>query len=188
MRRCAVWMGCALLLLTGCAPVAREPDNLALVRVLGVDGESPVTLTAVCGRDKQGKVGRGSAEAEEFQQARGQIPWSGTAEELSLTGVSYLLVGPEADLERILFSVLEDADLGATATVWLTEGGAAAVLEACEDPAANLELLTLQGIKAPTVAQAIAALSSVGEVSLPCLEARDGKLSERGERQWRTDG
>ena len=186
MRGCAVLILCALLL-TGCAPVAREPDNLILVRVLGVDGGSPTILTAVCARDKQGNVGRGRAEAETFEQARRQIPWSGTAEELSLTGVSYLLIGPETDLENFLYSVLEDEDLGATATVWLTETGAAAELEICEDPAADLELLTLQGVRAPTVAQAVAALSSTGEVSLPCLEMRDGKFDERGVRQWRTD-
>lgn len=186
MRRCAVLILCALLL-TGCAPVAREPDNLALVRVLGVDGGSPTVLTAVCARDKQGHVGRGHAEAGTFEQARRQIPWSGTAEEMSLTGVSYLLIGPETDLGRLLYSVLEDADLGATATVWLAEAGAAAVLEACEDPAADLELLTLQGIRAPTVAQAVAALSSTGEVSLPCIGVRNGKLKEEGVRQWQTD-
>ena len=186
MRRCAVLILCALLL-TGCASVAREPDNLALVRVLGVDGDSPVVLMAVCAREKQGNVGRGHAEAETFEQARRQIPWSGTTEELSLTGVSYLLVGPETDLENLLYSVLEDEDLGATATVWKAETGAAAVLEACEDPAADLELLTLQGIKAPTVAQAVASLSSVGEVFLPCLGERDGKIEEQGVCRWRAD-
>ena len=186
MKRCAVLAVCVLLL-TGCAPVAREPDNLALVRVLGMDGGSPVVLTAVCARNKQGEIGRGVAQAEDFEKVRRQIPWSGTAEELSLTGVSYLLIGPETDLESLLYFVLEDADLGATATVWLTEEDAAAVLEACEDPAADLELLTLQGIRAPTVAQTVAALSSTGEVFLPCLEVRNGKLKEEGERQWQTD-
>jgi hypothetical protein len=186
MRLCAVLILCALLL-TGCAPVAREPDNLMLVRVLGVDGGSPTVLTAVCARDNQGEVGRGSAEAENFEQARRQIPWSGSAEELSLTGVSYLVIGPEVDLENLLYSVLEDADLGAVATVWKVATGAAAALEACEDPAADLELLMLQGIKAPTVAQAVAALSGAGEVSLPCLVVRNGKLKEQGVCRWQTD-
>src|SRR5699024_10956811 len=39
------------LVLCGCAPTAREPDQLALVRVLGVAGSGPVELTAVCGLD-----------------------------------------------------------------------------------------------------------------------------------------
>ena len=34
------------LVLCGCAPTAREPDQLALVRVLGVAGAGPVELTA----------------------------------------------------------------------------------------------------------------------------------------------
>ena len=185
MKRWSVLAGCVLLLLSGCAPVAREPDDLALVRVLGVDGSSPVALTAVCARGESGDAERGYAEAESFERARGQIPWSGTAEELSLTGVDYLLIGPNAELEELLYSVLEDTDLGAAATVWLLEEAASVTLEACGDPAADLELLTLKGVEAPTVAQAVAALSSAGEVSLPCLTARDGKLEERGERRWR---
>lgn len=187
MKRCAGLIGCVLLVLTGCAPIAREPDNLALVRVLGVDGSEPIMLTAVCARDTQGQVGRGRAAGDDFEQARRQIPWSGTAEELSLTGVSYLLIGPEADLESLLYYVLEDADLGATATVWLMGADASAELEACEDPVADLELLTMQGMLAPTVAQALAALSSNGEVTLPCLEEQNGVLREQGVQQWRAD-
>ena len=187
MKRWFVLAGCILLLLSGCAPVAREPDDLALVRVLGVDGASPVALTAVCARGESGETERGYAKAENFERARGRLPWSGTAEELSLTGVGYLLIGPHVDLEELLLSILEDADLGATATVWLLEEDAAVVLDACEDPAADLELLSLKGVKAPTVAQAVAVLSSTGKVSLPCLSVRDGKLGERGERQWQAD-
>ena len=48
MRRTALAL-LALLVLTGCAPTAREPDRLALVRVLGVDGGGPVALAGVCG-------------------------------------------------------------------------------------------------------------------------------------------
>lgn len=183
------WLAMALipLLLCGCAPVAREPDDLALVRVLGVDGAGPVTLTAVCGSDGQQKVSRGTAVEVDFPAARRKLPWSGKGEELSLTGVSWLLVGPEVDLQAVLLAILEDADLGASATVWLVEAGAAAVLEACDDPAADLELLTLQGVSAPTVAQAVAELSTEGAVSLPCLGERDGRLEERGMKEWVMD-
>ena len=52
MRR-AVALLAGLLLLSGCVPNAREPAELALVRVLGVDGGGPVTLTAVCGGSDQ---------------------------------------------------------------------------------------------------------------------------------------
>ena len=176
-----------LLLLCGCAPVAREPDNLALVRVLGVDGSGPVILTAVCGGTDGKEIRRGTATGTDFLTARRQLPWSGEGAELSLTGVSYLLVGPEADLQAMLFAVLEDADLGAAATVWLAEDGAAKLLDAGTDPVADLELLALQGVCAPTVAQAVAALSTEGAVSLPCLVERGGHLEEWGMMEWRAD-
>lgn len=188
MRVRAVLLCAVCLALTGCASVSREPDNLALVRVLGVDGGGPVRLSAVCGSDGQGNVSRGASAGETFEQAREQIPWSGRGEELSLTGVSYLLVGPDADLEAILYSILKDADLGASASVWLAVSGAADVLDTCEDPAADLELLMLQGDGAPSVAQALAALSTEGEVILPCLEEQNGRLEKRGAYRWKKSG
>lgn len=186
MKRLALTL-LSLLLLSGCAPVAREPDNLALVRVLGVDGSGPVTLTAVCGGIDGENVSRGTATAADFLTARQRLPWSGKGEELSLTGVSFLLVGPDVDLTAVLFAVLEDADLGATATVWVVETGAAEMLDACADPAADLELLALQGVQAPTVAQAVAALSTEGVVSLPCLGERDGRVEAQGVKKWTVD-
>ena len=38
MKRAVILALGAAVVLSGCAPSAREPDNLALVRVLGVDG------------------------------------------------------------------------------------------------------------------------------------------------------
>ena len=50
MRRWLLPICIALVvLLAGWHPVPKEPEGLALVRVLGVDGAGPVTLTAVCG-------------------------------------------------------------------------------------------------------------------------------------------
>lgn len=177
----------ALLLLTGCAPAAREPDDLALVRVIGVDGAGPVTLTAVCGGENGQDVVGGSASGEDFEQARKELPWSGKGQELALTGVSYLLIGPDADLSAVLSAVLEDADLGASAAVWFVEDGAGDLLDDCEDPAADLEILTLRGTTAPSVAQAAAALSTDGTVTLPCLVEQDGRLEERGTKVWNED-
>ena len=49
MRRwLLVGIGLAVLL-AGWQPAPKEPEGLALVRVLGVDGAGPVVLTAVCG-------------------------------------------------------------------------------------------------------------------------------------------
>ncbi len=184
MKKC-IALVISLLLLSGCASVAREPDDLALVRVLGVDGGGRVTLTAVCGSDQQSGVLRGEATADSFEQARQSVVWSGDGKELSLTGVSYLLVGPDVELERVLFAILEDADLGASAAVWLVDGAAGKVLNVCKDPAADLELLTLEKIKAPTVAQAAAALTTEGWVELPCLVEQGGRLEERGTSRWK---
>ena len=176
-----------MVLLPGCAPVAREPDNLALVWVLGVDGKGQVELTAICGKDTQSSVLRGRARGNSFEQARQQVVWSGEGKELSLTGVSHLVIGSDVELEKILFAILEDPDLGASAKVWLAEDSARDLLEDCEDPASDLELLELQQTGAPSVAQTVAALSTVGSVDLPLLKEEDGRLMEDGWSIWKRD-
>lgn len=175
----------ALALLSACATSAREPDNLALVRVLGVDGAGPVTLTGVCGGTNQEDGSRGACRDESFSLARERLPWS-AGEELALTSVSYLLLGRDADLRAVLFGVLEDRELGASATVWIAGEGAAAALERCRDPATDLELLLRQGVRPPTAAQALAALCTDAEVLLPVVTARGGRLSIQGEEVWRS--
>ena len=173
----------ALIMLCGCSPNAREPDNLALVRVLGVDGASPVTLTAVCGGVNQQDPARGSCAGETFGLARERLPWVGS-EELALTSVSWLLVGRDADLTAVLFSVLEDQELGASAAVWLADEGAAALLEGCRDPVAALELIKQQGIKGPTAAETLGALLTEGSVLLPVVTQQEGRLILQGEERW----
>lgn len=168
------------LLLTGCG---REPDQLALVRVLGADGGGPVELTAVCGGTDQQNGSRGACRGENLDEALALLPWSGE-EELSLTSVSYLVVGEDADLRAILFTVLEDERLGTSATIWLSVEGAGALLAECEDPASYLALLTQRGVHAPTVAQALAALCTDGRVTLPVLAAENGQPAWKGETVW----
>ena len=169
----------------GCSPASREPDNLDLVRVLGVDGSDPIVLSAVCGKDSQQTVSRGKASGTTLEQAREAVLWSGRGKELALTGVSYLVVGSNVDLDPLLLGIMEDADLGASATVWWAETGAEALLNCSEDPYADLELLTLQGIRAPTVAQALAELYGGGQVMLPCLKEESGRIKVSGMQQWR---
>lgn len=171
------------LLLCGCSPNAREPDNLALVRVLGVDGASPVTLTAVCsGSDGQPPL-RGNCVGDTFGHAREALPWVGE-EELALTGVSWLIIGREADLEGVLFSVLEDQELGASASIWLADEGAAALLKGCEDPVGQLELLRARGIRGVSVAEALGSLQTEGSVLLPVLAVQEELLLLKGEERW----
>lgn len=172
------------LVLCGCAPTAREPDQLALVRVLGVQGEGPVQLTAVCGMDKTDQTPiRGSCGGDSFAAALAAVPWSAW-QELSLTSVSYLVVGTDVDLAQVLEQVLKDEELGATATVWLAKGEVAAVLGGCEDPEADLTLLTHQGVEAPTVVQALAELTTRGQVELPLVEEQGGRLVQTSRRTW----
>lgn len=174
----------ALLLLSGCQ-TDREPEDLSLVRVLGVDGSGPVELMAVCGGLNQADVSRGVASGDDFAKARRELPWAGE-EKLSLTSVSYLIVGTDTDLQELLLAVVEDAELGALATVWLAPDGAAAVLERCSDPASDLDLLSRQGIGAPTAAGALAAIATDGMVELPCVCELGERLTERGMAEWKT--
>ena len=73
------------------------------------------------------------------------------------------------ELREVLLAVLRDRELGASATVWLAEEGAAALLDGCPDPAAGLDLLARQGVEAPTAAQALARLEGGEVLSLPLL-------------------
>lgn len=156
------------VLVLGWRPVPREPEGLALVRVLGVDGPGPLALTAVCGGDDQENPSRGWCTGADFQQALEALPWSGE-EELSLTSVSYIIVGRDVELREVLLAVLRNEELGASATVWLAEGGAAALLAGCGDPASGLDLLTRKGIEAPTAVEALAKLEAGETLTLPLL-------------------
>lgn len=168
-----VCIGLAVLL-AGWRPAPREPEGMALVRVLGVDGGGPVRLTAVCGGEDQGDQSRGQCAGPDLEAALAQLPWSGQ-EELSLTSVSYLIVGRDVDLEEVLLCILRDEELGAASTVWLAEEGAAALLAGCDDPAGRLDLLKRREIEAPTVVEALAALYGEDGPCLPLLtRGRDG--------------
>ncbi len=180
------WLLLALglaVLAGGWRPVPREPERLALVRVLGADGPGPLTLTAVCGGDGQEDPDRGQCAGEGFEQALAALPWSGE-EELSLTSVSYIIVGRDVELEEILLAALRNEELGASATVWLAEEGAAALLAECGDPASGLDLLARQGVEAPTVVQALAALEGGGTLALPLLTGERPALIDWEE--WRS--
>ena len=164
-----------VVLLTGWHPVPKEPEGLALVRVLGVDGQGPVTLTAVCGgEDQEGNMSRGQCVGANFEEALEKLPWSGK-EELSITSVTYFIIGRDVELEGVLLAALRNEKLGASATVWLGAEGAAELLKSCEDPASALELLERQEVEAPTVVEALAALYRGDELRLPLLTAgKDG--------------
>ena len=173
------------VLLAGWHPALKEPEGLALVRVLGVDGPGPVTLTAVCGgEDREGDGRRGQCTGADFEQALEALPWSGE-KELSVTSVTWLIVGRDAELERVLLAALRDEELGANATVWLAESGAADLLEGCGDPASALELLERQGLEGPTAVEALAALYRGDGLRLPLLAAGEDGLTLSDWVEWR---
>lgn len=185
MRKLLLVCAGLAVLLAGAQPVSREPEGLALVRVLGVDGAGPVELTAVCGGEDQKDPSRGTCTGMDFAAGLKELPWSGE-EELSLTSVSYIIVGRDAALEEILLAVLRNRELGASATVWLAEEGAAVLLDGCADPASGLDLLTRQGQNAPTAAEALARLEGGETLTLPLL-AGDGPALIDWE-EWRPAG
>ena len=80
--------------------------------------------------------------------------------------------------------MLGDEELGSTATVWVTLDPVGEVLEGCSDPEGDLTLLTNQGIKAPTVAAALATLTTQGQVELPCVGQSGGRLEQTGWCKW----
>lgn len=166
------------LLLCGCTPTAREPDQLDLVAVLGVDGGGPVVLYGVGRGDTQQPV-RAEAQGETFLSARERLPWSGERE-LALTNVEHLVVGPDADLAAVLYGILEDKELGASAHVWFSAKGAQELLEGGGDPVGQLELLLRQGVSSPTVIEVLAELCDHGTAPLPRLYWTGEKL-EAGE-------
>ena len=182
MRKWLLLAVALAVLLAGWRPAPKEPEGLGLVRVLGVDGAGSVALTAVCGGEDQGDQSRGQCEGTGFETALACLPWSGQ-EELSLTSVSYIIVGRDVALRENLLAVLRNEELGASATVWLAEEGAAALLDGCRDPASGLDLLKRRGIEAPTVVEALAALERGEVLTLPLLTG-DGPVLIDWE-EWR---
>ena len=184
MRKWLLAVVALAVLLAGWHPAPKEPEGLALIRVLGVDGPGPVTLTAVCGGEDQETGGsRGQCTGADFEQALEQAPWSGE-KEMSLTSVTWLIVGQDVELESVLLTALRNEKLGAAATVWLGSGGAAELLARCEDPASALELLERQGCEAPTVVEALAALYRGDALRLPLLTAEEKGLVLVGRVKW----
>lgn len=182
MKRGVLLLAAMLCLLSGCAAHAREPEGLALVRVLGVNGGDRIILTAVCGAQNGQEAVQGTVAAAEFCAARSLLPGCGERE-LSLTNLSFIIINKEVDLQQVLMEVLQDREMSPSAAVWVTDS-AGELLAAAKDPVGRLEVLSGQGVEAPTAVDALAELETTGVVRLPVLREEEGLLIPEGTLLW----
>lgn len=185
MKRVLAWLA-ALFLLTGCdaKPFARELEATMLVQVLGVDwAEGRVELTAACDPDAGGGTATPviSASGADFEDAKSALQAAGE-EYVSLTHVTQIVLGEEADLSAVLEAALEESALGQSATVWIAEKRSARELMwEVNGGAKRLSSIELNsGVEAVTVLQSRMRLEERGWVEVPVLTATDAGLELAG--------
>ena len=150
----------ALLFLAGCG--GRELANVSLVRTLGIDGAGPVTVTAVAGEEEERSL-------------------------FHCEGVGQVVLG-ESATARALWDEVVHRDSGYGATVWLAEQGSAyGLLSEADDPAGRLKHLEESGVAAPSLLEAVSALTRDGKVTVPVVGLRGGEIQVTGERELYVD-
>jgi hypothetical protein len=185
----------ALLPLVGCraTPYARELEDTMLVQVLGVDWtDDGVTLTAVSDPGQGGgETCLLAAWGRDLAQAQAALKGAGE-EYVSLTHVTQLVVGADADVTAVLEAALVEPDLGQGATVWIAaEGTANQLLEGAGGGAKRLSSVELNGGVTPvTVLQGRMHLAEDGWVELPTLAVTGETLVAAGSQRVEegTDG
>lgn len=156
-------------LLTGCG--GRELSEVTLIQTIAVDGPGPVTLTAL-GDEEEPAVYE--IRGEDVTRAQEGLKGLGTTR-LEVTHVSQLVLGPDVDVAQVLWQELTHRKSGYGATVWLAGTPAGELLAGAEQPCRRLKALEENGgVAAPTLLDALSALTREGEVSLPVL-AREGE-------------
>lgn len=172
----------ALLFLAGCG--GRELANVSLVRTLGIDGAGPVTVTAVAGVEEERSLFH--CEGEDVVAAQGTLETLGT-ERLAVTHVWQVVLG-ESATARALWDEVVHRDSGYGATVWLAEQGSAyGLLSEADDPAGRLKHLEESGVAAPSLLEAVSALTRDGKVTVPVVGLRGGEIQVTGERELYVD-
>lgn len=154
---------------------SQELTDVTLVQVLGVDGDSPVTLTAV--GDQEGEIryyqtqGPNVAQAQEGLKKLGQT-------RLEVTHVAQMVLGPDVPVAEVLWQEVTHRKSGYGATLWLTEDARAAeLLRKAEDPAGRLRSMEENGgVAAPTLLEALSDLAREGRMILPVLGLSEGEL------------
>lgn len=161
---------------------SRELTDVTLVQVLGVDGSGPVTLTAV--GDEEEVPRRYRAQGPDVVQAQEGLKKLGETR-LEVTHVAQLVLGPDAAVEEVLWQEVTHRESGYGATLWLTEDGTAEeLLTAAALPAQRLRSMEENGgVAAPTLLEALSALTREGRVVLPVLGLVGEELRVVG---WRT--
>lgn len=154
-------------LLSGCA--GQELTNVTLIQTLGVDGGERVALTAVGEEDGESVVYH--TQGDDVTEAQARLNELGETR-LEVTHVAQLVLGRDADIEKILWQELERRKSGYGATVWLCDKTltAGALLEGARAPVGRLKSLEENaGVRSPTILEALNALERDGRVELPVL-------------------
>lgn len=165
----------ALLLLTGCG--GRELSDVALIEVLGVDGDGQVTVTGVEGGPEGGVYTAAGADILAAQEA---LKTSGD-KRVAVTHVGQVLLGPDTNIWETLWREVAHRESGYGARVWLCDRPAAELLGGVDDPAGRLKsLIENGGVEAPEVLDAVSELSRAGKVRLPAIGLVGGELTFLG--------
>ena len=144
------------LLLTGCShlPVAREMDDMALLRTMGVDvAPEGVAVTGSTGPRARGLQGEGepalTLEADRESLSAACLAMQGQSDSFVFFGyVDQLLIGEELakeGIQPVLDYFARDTELGLGAQLWLIRGTSAReAVSAGEDAGVDRRLESLQ--------------------------------------------
>lgn len=160
-------------LCAGCS--GRELANVTLLQTVGIDGPGPVTLTAV-GDEEDGAVYRTTGES--VTAAQEGLKDLGTTR-LETTHMAQLVLGSDVDVAQCLWREVTHRKSGYGATVWLCspETTAAEILEDVRDLPKRLRALEENGgVRAPTILEALSALSETGRAEIPVLAVAGGEV------------
>lgn len=183
-RLCAaVLAACAL---TGCSarwsePYRRQTDDLALLRVVGVDAaDNGVALTVAADG-----VGGGQGEVLSAQGATLAGAMHATREQgeryVFYGHVDRLLLGEELTgqgIGSVLDCLARDGELGPDCRLWVVRGQAAQAVGSVNGLSRRLEQLE-RGVDVPSAGDAMGVLAREGSLWIPALEAieRNGQTS-----------
>lgn len=160
----------------------RELIDVTLLQTLGVDGPGPVTLTAVAPSEGEEPPQRYRTQGDSLSQAREKLRELGKTR-LEVTHVAQLVLGPDVAVERTLWEELHDRASGCDARVWLSDRPAQELLAGVYEPCLRLRALEENGpTKAPTLLEALSAMTREGQVTLPVLALEGEDLAVVGTR------